>query len=186
MFCPKCGTKNPETGKFCRACGVDLGGVSAALTSPAPSGMSALNALNCDTHGKKLREPTDVYADAIKSIVSAIGFAIIAIVLFMTNVAGGKSWWWAMLFPASALFAKGFSQLARYRAMRQDPRAAASVLMPQVGASELRAELPPSMPPMNSGRPSFDPESRYKTGDLMPPSVTEDTTRHLQFEPREK
>ncbi|MGI8670151.1 MAG: zinc-ribbon domain-containing protein, partial [Aridibacter sp.] len=23
MFCPKCGTQNPENGKFCRKCGTD-------------------------------------------------------------------------------------------------------------------------------------------------------------------
>ena len=32
MFCPKCGTQNPETGRFCRSCGTDLGNVSQALT----------------------------------------------------------------------------------------------------------------------------------------------------------
>ncbi|MFN2501427.1 MAG: zinc-ribbon domain-containing protein, partial [Pyrinomonadaceae bacterium] len=30
MFCPKCGSQNPETGKFCRSCGTDVGGVSSA------------------------------------------------------------------------------------------------------------------------------------------------------------
>ncbi len=32
MFCPKCGTQNPESGKFCRKCGTDLSPVSDALS----------------------------------------------------------------------------------------------------------------------------------------------------------
>ncbi len=31
MFCPKCGIKNPENGKYCRSCGTDLNIVSKAL-----------------------------------------------------------------------------------------------------------------------------------------------------------
>ncbi|MCB1024984.1 MAG: zinc ribbon domain-containing protein, partial [Acidobacteria bacterium] len=32
MFCPKCGTKNPNKGKYCRKCGSDLELVSDALS----------------------------------------------------------------------------------------------------------------------------------------------------------
>ena len=31
MFCPKCGVKNPDDGKFCRKCGTDLNLVSDAI-----------------------------------------------------------------------------------------------------------------------------------------------------------
>jgi uncharacterized membrane protein len=34
MFCPKCGTENPEGAKFCSKCGAELG------AAPAPSGAS--------------------------------------------------------------------------------------------------------------------------------------------------
>ncbi len=34
MFCPKCGTENPEGAKFCSKCGTELG------AAPAPSGAS--------------------------------------------------------------------------------------------------------------------------------------------------
>ena len=33
MFCPKCGGQNPETGKYCRACGTDLGNITGALAT---------------------------------------------------------------------------------------------------------------------------------------------------------
>jgi hypothetical protein len=38
MFCPKCGTQNPDGSKFCKGCGAPLGGQPAAshVGSPAP------------------------------------------------------------------------------------------------------------------------------------------------------
>ena len=32
MFCPKCGTKNPETGKFCRKCGIDISNLNDTIS----------------------------------------------------------------------------------------------------------------------------------------------------------
>ena len=49
MFCPKCGTQNPETGKFCRSCGTDLGNVSEALT-----GNLKQPAALCDRKGRPI------------------------------------------------------------------------------------------------------------------------------------
>ena len=39
MFCPKCGTQNPEKGKFCRTCGTDLAPVSEALSGKSADKM---------------------------------------------------------------------------------------------------------------------------------------------------
>ncbi|MDH3530639.1 MAG: zinc-ribbon domain-containing protein, partial [Acidobacteriota bacterium] len=36
MFCPKCGTKNPDDGKFCRKCGTDLAPVTQMLSGVTP------------------------------------------------------------------------------------------------------------------------------------------------------
>ena len=65
MFCPKCGTKNPEDGKFCRSCGSDLAVVSAALSGGLPSklGEFGLDA-SCDPkEALRRKDPHEVYGD---------------------------------------------------------------------------------------------------------------------------
>jgi hypothetical protein len=176
MFCPKCGTVNPDDGKFCRSCGVSLDAVSAAL-----GGVS----VSVATPGRRSRgdrierrtDPTEILSDGVRSIVFGVGFLIISAALFMTNVAGGRAWWWAMLFPAFSFLAKGISDYVKSSKME---KSAASYVQPahhtpQFDQTPVNPGLPPSMTDYVPAA-----ESRYKTGDLAPPSVTDSTTRHLE------
>ncbi|MBX3266848.1 MAG: zinc ribbon domain-containing protein [Acidobacteria bacterium] len=182
MFCPKCGTKNPEDGKFCRSCGVDIGVVSKALSGKADSdgldtdiasAFTFTGALPDDE--RRRSDPAEVYGDAVKAIISGIGFLIVSIVLFTTGVAGGKAWWWAMLFPAFTFLGKGISDLLKSKKMEQRRALQASESVPVLNsARSTNAELPPASTEFVS------PESRYRTGELAPPSVVEGTTRHLE------
>lgn len=176
MFCPKCGTQNPETGKFCRSCGVDLGNVSAAMSGTlAPLGSFE----SCDTSTKKKgsKDPHDVYADSIKSILSGVGFLIVSIVLLTTNVAGGRAWFWAMLFPAFTFLAKGISDLMRSRKMEASRNGFVQMSPAALNQPPINPGLPPSRTEYTS---PADP--RYKTGDLAPPSVTDSTTNLLELD----
>lgn len=185
MFCPKCGTKNPEDGKFCRSCGVDIGVVSKALTGKPKSddlglGMdldSSLGLFSTTPEDERRRsDPAEVYGDAVKAIISGIGFLIVAIVLFTTGVAGGDKWWWAMLFPAFTFLGKGVSDLLKSKKMEQRRALQASESVRVLNSTRsTNAELPPASTEFVS------PESRYRTGELIPPSVTEGTTRHLEI-----
>lgn len=180
MFCPKCGTKNPDDGKFCRSCGVDLGNVSAAMSGKLAPLLGDFG-MDCGTEtgdaARRRKDPNEVYGDSIKSIISGVGFLIVAMALLITGVAGGKAWWWAMLFPAFTFLAKGISDLMKSRRM--------SASQPQVqfvppagnaiGSGQSANALPPQQTEFVA------PESRYKTGDLVPPSVTDSTTRHLEM-----
>ena len=173
MFCPKCGTQNPETGRFCRSCGADLGNVSAALSGNLPAQFSDAGVAHIHTEAKRRADPNEVFGDAMKRIISGIGFLVVAIVLALTNVANGQKWWWAMLFPAFGLLAKGIPDYLKYRKME---------------AQKLSGQTPPvlNQPPINAALPPIQteyvaPDSRYKTGDLVPPSVIENTTRHLEM-----
>lgn len=181
MFCPKCGTKNPDDGKFCRSCGTDLGGVSAALSGNLPAKSDAWDwgDWDCDqSTGRKdagrRKDPNEVYGDSIKSIVSGIGFLVVAIVLFTTGVAGGKAWWWAMLFPAFIALSKGIADMAKSRRMMQTGPTFTVPPVNTLYSNQPNTALPPQQTQFVA------PESRYKTGDLVPPSVTDSTTRHLE------
>ena len=89
MFCPKCGQQNPETGKFCRSCGTDLGNVSDALMGKSPRDMRIV-----DKKGKPVS-----FEGAITKIFSGLAFVIVACILGYTGMAGGRGWWFWMLIP---------------------------------------------------------------------------------------
>lgn len=182
MFCPKCGVQNPESGKFCRSCGTDLGTVSAALSGKQPAKTDDWgwggNAGVAQIHNeaKRRSDPNEVYADAVKSILSGIGFLIVSMVLLIFDVANGHSWWWAMLFPAFTFLAKGISDYLKYGRMEKSRIAPVS----QTPAELNLPHKNPSLPPLQTEY--IAPESSYKTGDLVPPSVTDGTTKLLEID----
>jgi hypothetical protein len=187
MFCPKCGTENPDTGRFCRSCGTDLTPVSKALSKNSSEsddiwGGDWLGDSD-DMWGKGRRRnsppytPEDIYSAGVKSSIAGVGFFVISMVLFLTGVAGGHSWWWAMLFPAFFSFANGVSQMAKAKRIEQKQANANPVMQNQVGATTPNLNLPPTQTEYIKPQGSI-----YDTGDLVaPPSVTENTTRHLEM-----
>jgi len=182
MFCPKCGTQNPETGKFCRSCGTDVSNVPEALTGKSGGKsysfglMEPIQPLKMGSDDAKRRtDPNEVYADAIKSILSGIGFVIISMILLFTNVARGSRWWWAMLFPAFTFLAKGISDYLKSRKMEATQAGFSSQSSASFNQPSANATLPPSQTEYVA------PESRFKTGDLIPSSVTDGTTKHLEI-----
>jgi zinc-ribbon domain len=164
MFCPKCGQSNPETGKFCRSCGTDLGNVSNALEGK-PAAKPLLD--------RKGREVT--WEGPIRQIALGVAFMVVSFILGVSGM--GRGWWFWMLIPAFLMLGSGVAKIVQLQQAKQAPR-----------AGFVPADQPsftPSAPP--SGLPSastdFAPgEIRYKTGDLVPPSVTDGTTRHLELD----
>ncbi len=125
---------------------------------------------------QRRQDPNEIYGDAIKQIVSGIGFLIVSIALLTTGVAGGHAWWWAMLFPAFGLLSKGFSDLARSKRIEKSNDGFGVQNQSQLNQPQFRADLPPSQTEYVA------PETRYQTGDLVPPSVVDNTTRHLEMD----
>lgn len=175
MFCPNCGTQNPETGKFCRSCGTDLGNVSAVLSGDLPAQYSDAGVAHIHHEAKRRQDPNEVFGDAMKNIISGIGFLVVAIALLVTNVAGGHAWWWAMLFPAFGLLAKGVPDYLKFRRMEKMQGGFTGQAQNMLNRPPVNASLPPTQTQYVA------PDSRYKTGDLVPPSVTDSTTRHLEI-----
>jgi hypothetical protein len=231
MFCPKCGTQNPDNGKYCRSCGTDLGNVSAVLSGDLTINTSNTGVAHINNEAKRRQDPNEVYGDAVKSIISGIGFLAVAFVLFFTGVAGGHAWWWAMLFPAFGLLSKGIADYLKSKRMENRPVSFSGQYQPALNQTPYNpAPLPPSqnnyvqieqlirggnkiaaiklyretygvglaeaknaVERIEMGqRPNhfqstmpepYQPPSIYNTGELPspPPSVTENTTRHLVF-----
>jgi hypothetical protein len=180
MFCPKCGTKNPETGKFCRSCGTDLGSVSEAL-----SGKLAQNQPSFFVDKKedtKSKDPSEIIGEGVREIIIGIGFLVAAFTLFYTGIWGGHSWWWAMLFPAFISLAKGISDIVKYGVITGNQVSSAGNLQNTANQTQTLNQPPAgaALPPTQTEYVA--PETRYKTGDLVPPSVTEPTTRLLEMD----
>jgi len=164
MFCPKCGQQNPETGKFCRSCGTDLGNVSQALSSPPPAAPQRL----VNHKGKPIS-----YESAITKIFSGLAFVAVAIALAFTI---GRSWWFWMLIPAFGSLGSGIAQYLQIRRVEKG----GIVYNPTVDTAQVSGGQNNSLPAAQTEWTA--PESRYKTGDLVPPSVTDGTTRHLEMD----
>ncbi len=159
MFCPKCATQNVEGASFCRACGANISLIPQALSGQLLT--PRVEDLADRMRRKRRREPS--IEEAIRSIMMGIAFTVVSILISKYGP-GGSAWWFWLLIPAAASFAKGFSTLARLRLAKEDS--------PKFGPPQMNAARPPELP-------------AQKTGELMPPvpSVTEGTTRHLNAEP---
>ena len=162
MFCPKCGGQNPDTGKFCRTCGTDLGNVSQALTGNLTPARPLL-----DHKGRPVS-----WERAITKFFSGLAFIVVATALGFSRE--GNGWWYWMLIPGFMGLGAGIAQFVQLRKSEKGG----------VMLSPSSNTLPPTqntaLPPPQTEW--VQPESRYKTGDLVPPSVTEGTTRHLEID----
>ena len=163
MFCPKCGIQNPETGKFCRSCGTDLGNVSDVL-----SGKLQIEKGCRDRKGKPVTLET-----ATMKFFMGIAFLVISIVLAVTG--RGTGWWFWMLIPAMMFIGNGIAQYLQVRSFERGRAQFSSESSNVLPNAARNAALPPQQTTFVS------PESRYKTGDLVPPSVTDTTTKQLEI-----
>lgn len=162
MFCPKCGGQNPEEGKFCRSCGTDLGNVTQALTGNLPQPRQML-----DRKGKPVS-----WDRAIAKIFTGLAFLAVTIALAFSG--SGRGWWFWMLIPAFTSLGAGIAQFIQLR--KSEKGGSVYISSPGVISPAQNTALPPPQTQWVA------PYSRYKTGDLAPPSVTDGTTRHLEMD----
>lgn len=112
---------------------------------------------------------------AYTQIFMGAAFVIVAIILGVTGKGGG--WWFWMLIPAFIMLGNGFAKFAQAKSDKRE--AEAKVVANSQGA--IGAAPFASLTPVQTDFVS-PAQSRYKTGDLVPPSVTEGTTRHLEID----
>jgi hypothetical protein len=168
MFCPKCGAQNPEAGVFCRSCGTRL------TNATAPLGVGGTAAQVNQLVGRRGRPVS--YESAGAKLFTGLAFIIIACILGWTG--NGHGWWFWMLIPGFASFGKGIAQWMQIRNAGQGAFVSPTIA-PEDRDRSVSAAAAPNLPPAQQQWATS--ESRYKTGDLVPPSVTETTTRHLDL-----
>jgi hypothetical protein len=168
MFCPKCGVRNLEDAKFCRACGVDIRFVPQALNGQLHAGAdAALEIAEGTERGRKgrkqkhARKKLPTLEEGLENIFFGIGLLVVfALGFFYFR---GSFWWVWLILPALACVGDGLGQVIR---SRREPSALSSsaVFEPQSIAQ----------PPRRNELPAAD------TGEIVPPpSITESTTRNL-------
>jgi hypothetical protein len=183
MFCPKCGTKNPDNGKYCRSCGIDLKTVSDALSgnldktgsdsvSDVLTGRRAIERMNPLT--SKRGKPIS-WESAFGKLFGGLAFVGVAIAL--ANSRMGQDWWFWMLIPALTMIGSGLAQIVQIKSYSKST----SDFIPLVNEREVVSNPAKELPPNQTEyiAPAVD---SYKTGDLVPASVTDNTTRHLEMD----
>jgi len=173
MFCPKCGTQNPDDGRFCRSCGADLAKVSEALSGK----LSKKPHYTVDARKRGVS-----WESSITKIFMGLAFLVVSVILGFTETFGGQYWWFWLLIPGFISVGSGIAQIVQLKKLEKQEAAFAS----QNTADALNSEpqknaLPPSMtdyvaPPR---------ASIYDTDELQERpggSVTEGTTRHLEMD----
>src|SRR5215213_9622771 len=171
MFCPKCGTQNPDDGRFCRSCGADLGNVSAALSGKLPKPHNLV-----DRKGRAVS-----WQSAITNIFMGFAFFTVSAILGISGAYGGENWWFWLLIPAFGCLGSGIAQMVQLRKVEKQEAA----LAPQNTQNTLSsAPQNNALPPTQTDYVAPPAQSIYETGELQerPGSVTEGTTRHLQMD----
>ncbi|REJ76412.1 MAG: hypothetical protein DWQ47_12460 [Acidobacteria bacterium] len=181
MYCAKCGTKNPDSGKYCRKCGATLpkviGNGDDFVLENWVNDKLAPHFTGGQRNAKKKKKDVELsWEAAMGSIGSGIAFIIISIVLAYQPM--GFGWWFWMLIPGFGALGVGIAQVIRLQ--KEDKRQIAFSEGPpekQIDTED-RAALPPDQ--------SVFAEDEFRmpegSGEFAPPSVTEGTTRHLEMD----
>lgn len=176
MFCQKCGTQNPDNGKFCRACGVNLSPLSNAAAGKLSDKMP-------DSWMIKPIQPAQLWGKKGKSVSweSAMvklftGFAFLAVSLILGFTQTRNDWWFWLLIPAFSILGGAVAQIIQLK-----KASANSLNSPAETRQNIASGTNNALPPTQTDY--VQPQkSIYKTGELVaPPSVVEGTTRHLEM-----
>jgi zinc-ribbon domain len=170
MFCPKCGIENPDNGKFCRSCGTDLANVAAVLMGKSPE-------LPYKVDPRKRGVSWEM---AVTKIFTGLAFLLVALILGFTGRFGAGNWWFWLLIPAFGALSSGVTQVFQLKKLE---KLEAGFSMPNTQNTISSApQNNNALPPAQTDYMIPPKQSIYDTDDLViQPSVTENTTRHLEI-----
>lgn len=180
MFCPKCGKENPDDGSFCRKCGNDLSGITGAtekgrlVAKDQETGkVNSQSSGPDEKHKKKKKENS--WEGAMIALFSGIAFLVIAVVLAFQPM--GAGWWFWMFIPGFMMIGLGVAQVIGMQKEGSKQTADFSS-----GQNQIESADQLGLPPKKTTYVSEYEQSRHDTDEAVQPSVTEGTTRRLEFE----
>jgi len=109
MYCPKCGTENAETNKYCRACREDLRVVSQAMKQRLPVMLASKFDRMLDSRSERFRR------DSVFCVLASL----ILLVVELSDSSGKLNALWVLLSPTLFLFGV-FDYLAYRRSLAPD------------------------------------------------------------------
>lgn len=185
MFCPKCGSNQGDSKKFCTVCGTNLLLVSQALTGQLAPPQPVIHP------APQIIQPVDYdrHHETRKGITMAMlggGFLIYKIIsfLFFAPFNGWRSPFGFGSFIAFIVFAIGISKIVSSRVVPEVQSATSNFVAPATfAAAQPQSQMQPAPPqPVFSAATPIQ-ESARRTNELAPVqpsiSVTEDDTKHL-------
>lgn len=183
MFCPRCGSPNPDTTKFCRQCGLGLqqvtGYVASGGTAPLPTPPpTAANPIAKVTEGLMPKQ----------KMILLIMLMVMSPAIFGTLGLGWLSGISAVLMPIGIVFT-----VMWYKAQQRKLQAAmmSHQMYPPVQPYQMPAQMPPPVAPyglpqagqppipQNYQPPVYQPAPPPTNPIRQPNSVVEDETRRL-------
>ena len=131
--------------------------------------MQPINLLN-----KKVKAVN--WESMLSTLFTGFAFLVISIILGVTGMANASRWWFWLLIPAFAMLGTGLAQYIQLKKNEQKfiPNSEQTDTIKSFNQAP-NASLPPIQTEYVA------PDSRYQTGDLVPPSVAEETTRLLEI-----
>lgn len=179
MFCPKCGSNQGGSKKFCTVCGTNLLVVSQALTGQLPQAAVNYVPPMINTH------EIERHADMRKGITMAVlggGYLVYKLISFIFSFPfnGWRSPFGFLSFIAFIVFAVGISKVVAARVTAAAPATPTNFVDAPIVMASPRMTAPQ---PVFSGVATAEPVVPH-TDELEPvrrptTSVTEDDTRHL-------
>ncbi len=180
MYCPRCGSPNTDTTKFCRQCGLGLTQVTGYVASGGTAQFPPSTMQSSSNPLAKVTEGLTPKQQMILTIMLLVFSPAIFGVLGMGSLSGISG----VLMPIGIVFT-----VMRYKAQKRRLQEIQQQMYPQM---PMQTMMPPYAPPHGLPQPGHQPVQQTSqqpvyqstpppTNPIKPPSsVTEDETRRFQ------
>lgn len=168
MYCPKCGTDNNDNARFCRACGMDISIVPMVLTGKLNATLeeSPRKMARALKEQKKIEQSMN-WESAMSSFFVGVAFLLIFLggLFFMRGLF--MVWIW-FIIPSLGCMGSGLGKMFQLKHREK-------LLLENQAQTQTLLFSKPNIPQIPSNRDTNEFLS-------APPSITENTTRHLGAE----